>query len=507
VTFDNPVLAGSHPDPSICRVGDDYYLATSTFALFPGIALHHSRDLVHWRPIGGALDRPEQLALDGVLMTDGIYAPTLRFHDGVFHLICTVIGADPAGNFVVTATDPAGPWSTPVWIVDAPGFDPSLLFDDDGKVWYCGTFERDPVSAPGRTTVWVQQIDPASWQLTGERHFVWTGALVDARWAEGPHLYRIDDSYYLLAAEGGTDYDHAVVVARSQAVTGPYEGCPRNPLLSSRHLGRCTDVVGPGHADLVQAPDGEWWAVLLAARPSDEDWWGTGRETFLVPMAWEGGWPVFVPGVGRVPMSSPGPSLTPHPWPAPPARDDFGAAELGPEWSTLRTPRERWWSLTERPGHLQLQLRPQTPYDLSNPSMVLRRVEHADWQATMALDFAPAAAGCRAGLVVWVNDTDQLRLESDGLQVRVVRRAAGAESVLAAFPVRRGPLVLGVEAHGRKLTARVGTADGCWADDVAADIGFLGQQVNGYFFGMLVGPYATGSEGVADIDWFDYAEV
>ena len=321
--FDNPVLPGSHPDPSICRVGDDYYLATSTFALFPGIALHHSRDLVHWRPIGAALNRPSQLNLDGLRMTDGIYAPTLRHHEGVFHLVCTLVNAPAGGNFVVTAADPAGPWTDPVWIADAPGFDPSLLFDDDGRVWYCGTVERDHDNAPGLTTVWVQELDRSTWQLLGERHFVWTGALVAAHWAEGPHLYRIGDHVYLLVAEAGTEWNHAVVVARSSEVTGPYDGCPANPVLTSRHLGRTADVVGPGHADLIRTQDGEWWAVLLAARPSDGPWWATSRETFLVPVAWEEGWPVFAPGVGRVPLTLEGPSLPLHPWPAVPARDDF----------------------------------------------------------------------------------------------------------------------------------------------------------------------------------------
>ena len=499
MTFDNPVLPGSHPDPSICRVGDDYWLATSTFALFPGIALHHSRDLVHWRPVGAALDRPSQLDLAGVRMTDGIYAPTLRYHAGVFHLICTVVAGDPGGNFVVTATDPAGPWSEPTWVADAPGFDPSLFWDEDGTVWYCGTFERDRVNAPGRTTVWVQQIDPSTWQLFGERHFVWTGAMVDARWAEGPHLYRIDGRYYLLAAEGGTDYDHAVVVARADAVTGPYEGCPRNPLLTSRHLGRDVDVVGPGHADLVQTPDGDWWAVLLAARPSDGDWWGTSRETFLVPVGWEDGWPVFAPGHGRVSLTLTSPALPAHPWPAPPERDDFDGPELGAEWSMLRTPSSQWWSLTDRPGHLRLRLRPETPYDLSNPSMLLRRVEQADWQAAMALDFTPVSADGRAGLVVWVNDTDHLRVESDGHGVRVVRRQSSVDVIVAEIPVAAGLLHLQVTAEGRRLTVGV---DGSTL--ATMDIGFLGQQVNGYFFGLLVGPCATGSAGVADIDWFDY---
>ncbi len=495
--FTNPILPGSHPDPSICRVGEDYYLATSTFALFPGIALHHSRDLVHWRPIGAALDRPSQLDLDGLPMTDGIYAPTLRHHDGVFFLVCTVVGA--GGNFLVTATDPAGDWSEPVWIVDAPGFDPSLLFDD-GKVWYCGTFQVDSEGAPGRTTVWVQEIDVASGSLLGDRHLVWTGAMVDAVWAEGPHLYRIGDWVYLVAAEGGTERNHAVV-ARSKQVVGPYEGCPANPVLTSRHLGPGAEVFGPGHADLVQTQDGGWWAVLLASRPSDGAWWGTSRETFLVPVAWEAGWPVFAPGVGQVPLELESPSLPTHPWPARPVHDDFDGAALDPEWSLLRTPRSSWWSLTERPGHLRLHARPQTPYDLSNPSMVLRRVEQAAWQASMSLELS----GDRGGLIVWVSDTHQLRVEYDGREVSVVRREASAEVVVAALDVR-GPVRLQVEARGRSSVVRAAGAGGDWIDVGRVDLGFLGQLVNGYFFGMLVGPYATGSGGgVADIDWFDYA--
>ncbi len=290
------------------------------------------------------------------------------------------------------------------------------------------------------------------------------------------------------------------MVARAEAVTGPYEGCPRNPVLTSRHLGRRADVVGPGHADLVQTPDGDWWAVLLAARPSDGDWWGTSRETFLVPVAWEDGWPVFVPGVGRVPLSLEGPSLPVHRWPAEPVRDDFDGDRLGPAWSMLRTPRSTWWSLTERPGRLRLQLRSGTPYDLSNPSLLLRRVEHADWRA--ALDLELDGAG-RAGLVLWVSDSDQLRVESDGVQVRVVRRQSSVDVVVAESPAGHGPLRLDVQAQGRALTVSV-CRRGDPADKVALDIGFLGQLVNGYFFGLLVGPYATGVSGHADVDWFEY---
>ena len=503
-SFTNPVLPGSHPDPSICRVGEDYYLATSTFVLFPGIALHHSRDLVHWRPIGAALDRPSQLDVDGLPMTDGIYAPTLRHHEGVFYLICTVVGSSAGGNFLVTATDPAGDWSEPVWIVDAPGFDPSLLFDDDGTVWYCGTFQPDPDGAPGRTTVWVQQIDVSTGTLVGGRHFVWTGAAADARWAEGPHLYRIGDYVYLIAAEGGTERDHAVVVARARTVTGPYDGCPANPVLTSRHLGSSADVFGPGHADLVQTQDGDWWAVLLAARPSDGAWWGTSRETFLVPVAWESDWPVFVPGVGRVPLTLEGPSLPAHPWPAVPVRDDFDT--LGPEWSFLRAPRSQWCSVSD--STLRLPARAATPYDMGNPSMVLRRVEQAGWRASLDLAFTPSLPGDSAGLVLWVSDTHQLRLEYDGRMVWVVRREASAEVRVAELLVGAGPVQLELEAAGRQCVVRAARRDEPWTDVAEVDLGFLGQLVNGYFFGLLVGPYATGSgvdsPAVAEVDWFEY---
>jgi xylan 1,4-beta-xylosidase len=233
--------------------------------------------------------------------------------------------------------------------------------------------------------------------LAGPRHFLWEGALRDARWAEGPHLYRVDGAYYLLAAEGGTAYDHAVVVARSRRVTGPYEPCPRNPVLTSRHLGRGAPVIGAGHADLVQAQDGDWWAVLLAMRPMADGTWNTGRETFLVPVAWEDGWPVFGPGEGRVLLEERAPALAPHPWPAPPRVDTFDAPELGPEWLFLRTPRERWWSLTDRPGHLRLRLRPPSLADRANPSFVGRRVAHASYTASAALEVSPAGPASGRG--------------------------------------------------------------------------------------------------------------
>lgn len=283
----NPVLPGCHPDPSVCRVGADFYLVTSTFEYFPGIPVFHSRDLVHWRPIGHVLDRPSQVDLGTVASSEGIFAATIRHHQGRFYVVTTLVGGtDRGGTFVVTATDPAGPWSDPVWLDDAPGVDPSLFFDDDGRAWCTGTRLAEPGEWEGQTDVWLREFDAAQLTLTGPEHLLWRGALHGAVWAEGPHLYTVDGRYYLLAAEGGTEHGHAVSVARADHVTGPYTGNPANPVFTHRHLGRDFPVVGVGHADLVRTAEGHWWAVLLGSRPYGGYHPNLGRETFLVPVRW-----------------------------------------------------------------------------------------------------------------------------------------------------------------------------------------------------------------------------
>lgn len=506
----NPVLPGFHPDPAVCRVGDDYYLANSSFEYFPGLPLHHSRDLVHWRPIGHAVDRPDQLALDGVRPSGGLYAPSLAHHDGRFHLVCTLVdGPERSGTFLLTAEDPAGSWSDPVWLDDAPGFDPSLFFDEDGSAHLLGARQVDEA---GHTEIWLRALDLAAGRLTGPEHVLFRGALVDAVWAEGPHLYRHDGYYHLVVAEGGTAYDHAVTTARSRRLTGPYRNNPRNPVLTHRHLGHSHPVTGAGHADLVRTPAGDWYALLLASRPYGGDFANLGRETFLARVAWEDGWPVLSPGAGRLEERTEV-ALAPHPWPEPEAVDHFDAPELDPRWNLLRTPRTELYSLTERPGHLRLRLLPETLAEPASPAFVGRRQQHHDFTAETELDFEPTDVGESAGLALLQNHDFHIRLsvdvEAGEKAARVSVRSGGVETLRAQVPLEPGPVRLAVRAVGQDYTLLCSQHADRWDKLATVDGRLLSSQVAGGFTGAYVGVYATGPAGTAlpgaDFDWFRYS--
>src|SRR5688572_5289296 len=292
----NPILAGFYPDPSIERVGGDYYLVNSSFAYFPGIPLFHSRDLVTWTQSGNVIDRPGQFAFGAIGLSRGIFAPDITYHRGVFYLVSTCI--DCGGNFVLTATDPAGPWSDPVW-VDIDGIDPALFFDDDGSAWILNN--GPPVGTPlydGHRAIWIQRFDERALQPVGPRTLLVNGGVdLAARpiWAEGPHLFRKDGWYYLITVEGGTAEQHAEVVYRSRDVTGPYRRGPGTPILTQRELGpaRPQPITSAGHADFLTPPAGAWWSVSLGARPYRDNYYSIRRETFLSPVKWTHGWPTI----------------------------------------------------------------------------------------------------------------------------------------------------------------------------------------------------------------------
>ncbi|MGD1947826.1 MAG: glycoside hydrolase family 43 protein [Croceivirga sp.] len=280
VDFKNPILPGFYPDPSICRVGETYYMINSSFEWFPGLPIHRSKDLVNWEKIGHGLHRPDQIEYkDGLENSGGIFAPTIRYHEGTFYIITTMVGQK--GNFIITAKNPEGPWSNPLWIADAPGIDPSLFWDDDGKCYYtgAGVLEGIPRDWPGKNGIWMQEIDPDKGILLGDKKQLTHGHASNARWAEGPHLYKIDDEYLLLIGEGGTSEYHAVTVFNSKDLWGPYRPNHANPVMTHRHLYKTYPIVQTGHADLVQTQNGDWWSVMLAKRNTD-GYVTLARETF-----------------------------------------------------------------------------------------------------------------------------------------------------------------------------------------------------------------------------------
>jgi xylan 1,4-beta-xylosidase len=515
-TFRNPILPGCYPDPSVCRVGDDFYLITSSFEYFPGIPIFHSRDLIHWNQIGHVLDRTSQLCLDGVRPSGGLYAPTIRYSQGTFYMINTLVdGKAKSGNFIVTATDPAGPWSEPYWLESAPGIDPSLFFDDDGRTWYTGSRPVEHSEYEGHTEIWLQELDIKNMRLMGEPLVLWDGAAKGAVWAEAPHLYKVHGLYYLLIAEGGTAHHHAVSVARSRLIEGPYEPNRGNPILTHRHLGMNYPIVGTGHADLVDTKTGEWWMVLLAMRPYGGYFYNLGRETFLAPVAWEDDWPVVSPGYGKVEFIYQAPNLPEQPWPIAPACDDFDTPKLALPWNVLRTPNEKIWSLGERPGFLQLKLRPDRLSEPMTPSFVGRRQQHMHFAAETAMEFTPQSEQECAGIALVQNpDFHFLLVVSKGAEpvVRLIKRAYGVDVVLAEKAFSTGRVFLKVEGNKQEYNFYAGTEQGKWST-IAGEIDgrILSTPIAGGFVGTFIGMYASSngqpSTNTADFDRFDYVDL
>ncbi len=533
--YSNPIISGFYPDPSICRVGADYYLVNSTFAYFPGIPVFHSKDLVNWKLIDHVVTSAEQMDFTGLGVSRGIFAPTIRYHNGVFYVTCTLI--DGGGNFVVTASNPGGPWSKPSWL-PINGIDPSLFFDDDGKCYitYNSIPPDDKSLYSGHRTIRMNEFDYKNLKIIGENKILVNGGTDISRkpsWIEGPHVIKKYGYYYLISAEGGTGPDHSVVAFRSKNIWGPYLSYEQNPILTQRHLNseRKNPITSTGHADLVELPDGRWYTVFLGTRPYEEDYFNTGRETFLTPVEWKDQWPHINPNHEKV--------LYHYPLPLPEMKlagankyngnfslkDEFNTPTLNLDWIFLRTVKKKWYSLTQKKDKLTMRVRPETVAGKMNPSYIGRRQQHTKFSASTSLIFNPASDNEKVGLLCFMNEDHFYFLckskENGKNIVQLYQSSANAAdsnrmNLIQAvkLPENTRKVYLKVNADGADYNFFYSTDNKRWnVVKEKVDGKFLSTKVaggfGGNFVGNTIGVYATSlgktSSNSASFEWFHYS--
>ena len=435
-TFINPIINGGYPDPSIVRVENDFYIVNSSFEYFPALPIHHSKDLVNWELIGYGIDRPSQgtgkVNLYDVQQQGGIHAPSIRYHDGLFYIVTTNVyspidKSKPTEmvNFILTAKNPAGPWSDPYVIEGAPGIDPDIFFDDNGKVWFVGTHDTGNPNKNGIGEIWIQELDLDNWKLKGQRHSIWRGACGGCC-VEGPHIYKQYGRYYLMVAEGGTSYNHAVMIASSENIEGPYDSNPKNPILTSRHLSNNNWVHSTGHADLVQLKDNRWYMVSLGIRNEMDSTSNMGRETHLMPVVWEEAWdnwvevekgrwepviikwPVVAPNTGKVERNTSIPFLEKKQNINYSFYDDFTSSKLDLQWNFRRVPRENTYELNSKNKTLKLNLSPESFELRSQYNLMGFRQKETEFEYSSSMNFKPKKNFSEAGLSIFSQDDNYI---------------------------------------------------------------------------------------------------
>ncbi|MBC6990920.1 glycoside hydrolase family 43 protein [Hymenobacter sp. BT491] len=521
----NPILTGFYPDPSIVKVGADYYLVNSTFSYFPGIPVMHSKDLKNWKQIGNVISRPSQMNFLGDRMTRGLFAPAIEHHNGTFYVTCTLI--DHKGNFVVTAKNPAGPWSDPIFLPEVKGIDPSLYFE--GTKAYVIYNSDPPDNKPlydGHRSIKIIELNPQTLQTVGEAKIVVNGGVDLSKkpvWIEGPHLMKRGDWYYLYAAEGGTSVNHTEVVFRSKAPLGPFVPYEKNPILSQRELpkDRQDPITSAGHAQFVEGPDDKTYAIFLAVRPYEGNYYNTGRETFIVPVVWKDEWPITDPGANGVQyrykanyaeVKQPG---------ARPQSGNFSYTltfekQLDPALLFMRTVDSANFSLSSANG-LTLKLKPETCAELGNPAFVGKRQQHMYGSAETELAFSAKAENETAGLVVFQDEKHfyylcksvekgkpVLQLWKSTPEPKNLELLAKAPLKAAAAKVR-----LRINADGDTYSFRFSEDGKTYAvlkDKV--DARFLSTQTAGGFIGCMFGLYGTSAgqptTNTASFKWLKY---
>lgn len=526
--IENPILKGFNPDPSIVRVGEDYYIATSTFEWFPGMQIHHSRDLVNWKLITRPLNRISQLDMLGLPDSCGVWAPCLTYDKGTYYLVYSIVRSFDGGwkdthNYLVTTKNIRGNWSEPIYL-NSCGFDASLFHDEDGRKWYTSMLvdHRDNRLFGG---IVLQEYDPEKEKLIGKMHYIFQGTEIGL--TEGPHIYKKDGYYYLLLAEGGTEYGHAMTVARSKEITGPYEEHPDNPMVSARNK-PSLPLQKSGHGDFVQTQNGDWYATCLVGRPLTElGRCMLGRETAIHKIEWkEGDWPRLAIGGNEPHVHVEAPELEPHPFEPEPEFDDFREQELSIHFQSLRVPfTEEWVTLKERPGYLRIVGR-ESLTSFHDQSMVARRIQHFNTETAVCLEFEPESFQHMAGLVCYYNTSHYhyLRVSSvfgGGVKLLDI---LSCDHFALTEPLDEPMDVTGVERvylqaviNGAELQFFYALEEDNWqkigpvldssilSDDYVTNKDRYRPAFTGAFVGMCCQDL-TGGGKHADFDWFEYKE-
>lgn len=405
VTVTNPILPGFNPDPAICRVGDDYYIATSTFEWYPGVQISHSKDLKNWRVISRPLNRPEQLNMLGNDDSCGVWAPCLTYHDGLFWLIYTDVKRQRGSfkdthNYLVTCDTIDGDWSDPIYM-NSSGFDPSLFHEDDGTQWFVNMiwdYRPDKNSFGG---ILLQQYDHEAKSLVGPIKNIYRGTPQGL--VEGPHIYKRNGYYYLFTAEGGTEFEHCETIARSKSLAGPYETMPGRHLVSAKdhpenYLQRA------GHGSMVDTPDGHDVFVHLCGRPlRNKGRCVLGRETAIQNISWQNDWPQLAHGGVNPEKTVVLPIKSEIPFDALAEKITFENDTLDIRFQWLRNPFiNEFHSLKERPGYLRLKGQESVGSTFRHSMLAIRQTDFV-YQTTTEVDFSPESYQQKAGLNCYYN--------------------------------------------------------------------------------------------------------
>lgn len=511
----NPILKGFYPDPSICRVGDDFYIVNSSFVYHPGVPIFHSKDLAHWEQIGNVLDREEQNPVNGEI-SRGIFAPTIRYNNGTYYMITTNVCY--GGNFIVTAKKPEGPWSDPYYLGDdAPGIDPSLFFDDDGKCYYVGTRPNpEGVRYNGDWEIWVQELDLVKMKLVGESMAIWKGAVKDVIWPEGPHLYKKDGYYYLIHAEGGTGPEHAISVARSKELFKWFEGCPRNPIFTHRNLGKDYPVIYAGHGDIVDDVNGNWYIIMLASRQNARHC-SIGRETFLAKVEWEDGWPVINRGIGHLTDEVEIPLEEVRFAKENMYHDElrFYTDRLDDRIVGIEKRNEEIYSLSERPGFLRLFTRKEKVEDEGYSSFLGIRQKDYCFKVSSGVEFYPEKENECGGITLFQNNLNLLNMvitKKDGKRVLQVKQWVKGELAGLCETAIDAEGLVEIELRAENQNAEVWLIQNGDYMLVQKDISLLPYTTEeaGGFVGCTLGMYTSSngedSSNHCDFAWLDLTE-